>query len=212
MKVGILTTKTSWFMKYRDSIVEALAGSCDVYTYEDHNDIAESLDVLWILNYFRIIPLEKLNQHKYNMVIHASELPKGKGWAPMTWQILEGKNNIPVSMIDAVEGVDAGPIYGRDCIELDGSELIEEVRQKLVQVYKRMITNFLELYPNVSCEMQSGNESFYERRRPENSELDINKTIAEQMNLLRVVDNEDYPAFFYYKGNKYILQIMKEEE
>ena len=56
---------------------------------------------------------------------------------------------------------------------------------------------------------QEGAESFYKGRKPEDSQLDFNKTIAEQFNLLRVVDNDKYPAFFEHQGEKYFLKITK---
>jgi UDP-4-amino-4,6-dideoxy-N-acetyl-beta-L-altrosamine N-acetyltransferase len=54
---------------------------------------------------------------------------------------------------------------------------------------------------------QSGNESFYPKRTPKDSELDINKTIQDQFNLLRIVDNDNYPAFFELEGQRYRLTV-----
>ena len=54
---------------------------------------------------------------------------------------------------------------------------------------------------------QRGEETFYKKRTPKDSELDINKTIKEQFNLLRIVDNEKYPAFFKFKNKIYTLKI-----
>jgi len=39
------------------------------------------------------------------------------------------------------------------------------------------------------------------------SRLDIDRSIKEQFNLLRVVGNEEYPAFFEINGHKYLLKI-----
>ena len=36
-----------------------------------------------------------------------------------------------------------------------------------------------------------------EKRTPADSEIDPGKSILEQFNLLRIVDSERYPAFFY---------------
>jgi methionyl-tRNA formyltransferase len=57
---------------------------------------------------------------------------------------------------------------------------------------------------------QFGEETFYPRRGAIDSELSIDSTIRQQFDLLRTVDNEAYPAFFYHKGNKYILKIEKD--
>jgi methionyl-tRNA formyltransferase len=69
----------------------------------------------------------------------------------------------------------------------------------------------LKLYPNIKGEKQQGDASFTKKRKPEDSEFNINKTIKEQFNLFRIVDNKNYPAFFIYKGSKYILSIKKEK-
>ncbi len=42
---------------------------------------------------------------------------------------------------------------------------------------------------------QQGEASYYRRRRAADSQLDPHCSLAEQFNLLRVVDNQRYPAF-----------------
>ena len=50
---------------------------------------------------------------------------------------------------------------------------------------------------------------FYSKRNKKSNELDVNKSIEEQFNLLRVVDNERYPAHFNLNGHTYVLKIEK---
>ena len=38
------------------------------------------------------------------------------------------------------------------------------------------------------------------------------KNIKSHFNLLRISNNNDWPAFFLYKKNKYILKIFKSNE
>ena len=68
---------------------------------------------------------------------------------------------------------------------------------------------FVENIQNLHGRAQTGEESFYPKRTAKDSELDVTKSIAEQFNLLRVVDNERYPAFFRYNNNTYIIKIKK---
>jgi len=51
----------------------------------------------------------------------------------------------------------------------------------------------------------------YPKRIPENSRLDIDKSIREQFNMLRVSDNERYPLFFSHMGHEYILKVFKKK-
>ena len=72
-----------------------------------------------------------------------------------------------------------------------------------------MIIKFLINIKNLKPIKQRGSSTVYRRRTPNDSELNINKTLKLQFNLLRVVDNERYPAFFKHKNNKYILKVYK---
>ena len=75
-----------------------------------------------------------------------------------------------------------------------------------------MILEFIKNKTIIQGKVQEGESTFYSKRGPKDSELDIDKTIDEQFNLLRVVDNERYPAFFRKNGQKYFIKIYKDEE
>lgn len=151
-----------------------------------------------------------LARNHHNIVVHASDLPKGRGFSPLVWQVLEGKNEIPVSMIFATEEADAGDIVMRDQITLEGHELNDEMRGILGDRIVQMCLAYLDLPEPPVGEPQIGSASGYPRRRPADSRLDPYKTIAEQFDLLRVVDNSRYPAFFEHRGYRYKLSIEKE--
>lgn len=48
------------------------------------------------------------------------------------------------------------------------------------------------------------------RCRPADSQLDPERSLAEQFNLLRVVVNQRYSAFFDWHGRRYVLQVQPE--
>lgn len=209
MKVAILTSLNQWFIPYAKELTEQINKSELFFNYKD---IDGSFDILFILSYHRIIPIEYLNRNKHNIVIHASALPHGKGWAPMFWQVLEGNKEIPFTMFEASSGIDDGDIYMQDTLLLTGYELNDTLRKKQANFIITMCLSFLKNYNIYKLvKKQQGKETFYKRRSAKDSELDLNKTIKEQFNLLRIISNEDYPAFFELDGHKYILQIKEEE-
>jgi methionyl-tRNA formyltransferase len=183
----------------------------EVFLINSKNDI-EKGDVLFLLSCFQLVKRDVLALNKHNIVVHASHLPSGKGWSPLTWQILEGENRIHLTLFEAVEDMDAGNIYLNGAIVLDGTELLSEARYKLANEIQNMCLDYIENNYGTEGIHQEGESTFYRRRTPEDSELDINKTIDEQFNLLRIVDNERYPAFFVKNGVKYILTIRKAKE
>ncbi len=211
MKITILTdNRNSWVIPYVEKIkkLQEFKNNCLRHIY-DSKDI-ENGDIMFILSCEKILSPEKLSYHRNNIVVHPSKLPKGKGWSPLTWQILEGKNKIPVSLFEAVKDVDAGEIYLQDQIDLDGTELNEKIKDKQGQIMIKMMIQYLRDYNNLKGFPQKGDSTFYGRRGKEDSELDIEKSLESQFNLLRVVDNERYPAFFYFKAKKFILKIYEE--
>jgi methionyl-tRNA formyltransferase len=213
LKIDILSDSTSWMVAHLSELKDRFE--------EDGHEVkllnkAEQLregDLAFFLGCFEIVKQEKLALHKNNLVVHASALPNGKGWSPMTWQILEDKNEIPVTLFEAQVGVDSGDIYLQDIVRLSGYELIEEWRDLLGKKIFEMCLNFTKRYPEIltSARKQIGNGSFYERRTPECSRLNLDKTLREQFNLLRVVDNARYPAFFELDGHRYKLKVERYE-
>ena len=166
-------------------------------------------DIVFPLSYTKILPEKFLNKNKLILIAHESKLPKDKGFAPVQYQILRNQKKINISLIKAIAKVDAGPVYFRDVFKLDGKELSDEIRIKQAQARLKIINRFLNKYPKVKCVKQKGNGNFNKRRKPEDSKLDINKTIKSQFNLLRICDNDLYPSFFNYKNQKYIIKICK---
>jgi methionyl-tRNA formyltransferase len=196
----------SWIIPYALQLKSILIKQHEVIFTHNHGDVIAG-DVLMLLSCEKLF--KQLNLNKNNLVVHESDLPKGKGWSPLTWQIIEGKNEIPVTLIEATEQVDAGDIYGQEIIVLKGTELVDGLREKQGEATIKLLLNFIENYPNNERKKQEGEESFYPRRKSEHNQLDIHKTIAEQFNLLRVCDNERYPAWFEIHREKFIIKIEK---
>ena len=86
---------------------------------------------------------------------------------------------------------------------LNGTELSDEIRNIQGKQFLNIIKKFLIKYPNIKSKKQIGKGNFNKRRYSKDSQLDINKTIKQQFNHLRINDNELYPSFFYYKAKIY---------
>jgi methionyl-tRNA formyltransferase len=214
MKINIIIdNKKSWFFEKAQRLVSKIKKhATEVNLISDTENIDKKSDVSFFLSCEKYINQKIREKSKFNIVIHASDLPKGKGMSPTTWQILEGKNEIPVTLFEVSDGYDDGDYYLKDSFKLDGTELIHEWQEKLYICMEKMILNFLKSNKDhLSLIKQKGKETIYKRRGPEDSKLDINKSIKSQFNLLRVVDNQRYPAFFNHKGKKYIIKIYKND-
>ena len=96
-------------------------------------------------------------------------------------------------------------------MQLVGDELVAELRAKQAEATFSLCQEFVEQYPQIvrAARIQSGTPTFYGKRGPEDSRLDPDKSMRDQFNLLRVVDNANYPAFLELDGVRYVLTIEK---
>lgn len=206
--VTILVDNDSWILPYAKQLeVNLDAIGFDVKLVRSSEDIREG----WICFFLGCVLVVKdtyLARNKHNLVVHESDLPEGRGFAPMAWQILEGKNTIPICLLEASPGEpDAGDIWIRDMIELNGFEFLPVWRDMQGKKTIELCARFIKEYENLSPVKQVGDPTYYKKRRPCDSELNVNKTIAEQFNLFRVVDNDRYPAYFFVDGKKIIVKV-----
>ena len=211
MKIQILVdNKNSWILPYARKLLSKLRNDKhDVSFLFNHNDVVKG-DILFLLSCERLF--KKLSLNKHNIVVHESNLPKGKGWSPVTWEILKGKNEIVSTLFEAEDELDSGVIYVQKKIKFLGDELVNEIRSKQGKSTIDICYYFVKNYKNISGKKQLGKSSFYRKRNSDDSELNINQTILEQFNLLRVCDNKRYPAHFYHMGQKYVIKIYKDEK
>jgi methionyl-tRNA formyltransferase len=210
MKIAIVVDNPrSWFIPFASELSARLQRSGEVTLLQSAVDILPGNGVAFLLSCESKVPKDVLARSQNNIVVHASDLPNGKGMSPLTWQILEDKNIIPISLFEAVEAIDAGPIYLKDVITLQGNELLLEIQAVLGAKVIDMCERFMVRYPDIVGKgiPQDGTPTFYRRRTADDSRLDPERTLAEQFNLLRVVDNEQYPAFFEWRGRRFTLKI-----
>jgi methionyl-tRNA formyltransferase len=213
LNIAIITEKNNWFDAYRNTCERYFKSlGHRVKFFYNHNKSIKGYDLVFLLSYLKIVNKKFLSQNKHNIVIHESNLPKGKGWAPLFWQIIKGKNKIVFTTFEANENIDDGNYYFKDILKFRGDELYDEIRDKQAQkrfyCCRKIISNFDKL----KSKKQIGQSTFFKRRTKKDSELNINRSIKSQFNLLRSVDNDNFPAFFYHKKFKYFVKIFKEKK
>lgn len=171
--------------------------------------LASGQDIVFILGYTKLIAKDVLASNKINLVIHESDLPRGRGFSPVQWQVLEGRSIIPVCMIEAAEEADAGDEVGRAEFRLTGVELWPDIRKLQAAATERLIREFLDHYPSIDRRKQIGDPTYYRKRTKADDALDPDKTIREQFNHMRIADNDRFPLYFEIDGHCYILRVSE---
>ena len=67
-------------------------------------------DILFLISCNEPISKDVRALFRATLVIHASDLPLGRGWSPHIWQVLEKKRFIKVTLLEAADLVDSGSI------------------------------------------------------------------------------------------------------
>jgi len=170
----------------------------------------DSGDLLFLVSCSQIVPVGIRSRFGATLVLHASDLPNGRGWSPHIWEILKGNNQITLSLLEASERVDTGDIWAKKTFAYQGHELLPEINALLFKEELNLMDFAIENFGKVKKTKQVELiEQTYRKRTLADSQLDPEKTIAQQFNLLRVVDNLRYPAFFDLDGFRYKITIEK---
>ncbi len=168
-------------------------------------------DLCFYLSCSHVTPPETLDRFDHNLVVHESDLPHGRGWSPLSWQIIEGASGIAVTLFEAESTVDSGVIYAQEWLDFNGTELVGELRAAQAAATVDLCKDFVRDYPQSAMfgSPQVGEETRYRRRTPADSALDPDVCLAEQFDLLRIADNEQYPATLDIRGASYRVSIER---
>lgn len=190
--------------------------SLKVRHIENPSEIHESDDLTFCLSYYKLIKPPLYDLPKYGtFVCHASDLPKGRGWAPVNWAIINGEDQITLTTFKVDGGCDTGPYHIKSSVPLEIDDTIHtayaKIEIEILAHLKSVVSELLE-FGKITLHQQEGEPTFYERRRKKDSELDPNLSLSEQWNKLRACDNDEYPAFFWLHGKKIVLKYKVLDE
>lgn len=207
--ISILVDNDSWILPYAERLVSDLLARGEKASLVRRAEDIPPNAIAFFLGCTKLVPSEILGRNSVSMVVHAGDLPKDRGFSPWTWAVLRGETTITVCLLHADVQADAGSVIFRDRIALRGTELVDEIRTLIGNKTIELAHRYLSQPLPEEGTSQVGAPTMVRKRTPADSELDLDKTVREQFQLLRVVDNEKYPAFFRIDGNKYLLKIYK---
>lgn len=209
MKILVVTIK-SWNIsnaitfknKYNEYEVE-------IITERDkfNLNIVESFnpDFIFFPHWSWIIP-EQIHENYKCIVFHMTDLPYGRGGSPLQNLIERGFENTKISAISVTREIDAGDIYLKKDLNLNGNA--DEIFSRASKiVFEDMIPEII--IKNMNPTKQEGEVIFFKRRNPEQSEVLNNiDNINRFYDMIRMLDGEGYPKA-YLKFGKYKLVFSR---
>lgn len=170
--------------------------------------------ILFLVSCHEIINKADRDAYEACLVIHASDLPQGRGWSPHTWQVIAGAEVITMSLLEAEDKVDSGRIWKKVKLNIPKHALFNEINEVLFRAELELIdfaiSNFTEVCPTIQPHQLA--PTYYKKRTLDDSRIDPEKSISSQFNLIRVCDPERYPAFFELHDTKYKIILEKYDE
>lgn len=168
-------------------------------------------DILFLVSCSELISAKDRRAFGASLVLHASDLPRGRGWSPHVWEIASGADTITLSLLEAEDKVDSGRIWKKVDIAIPGHALWDEINHLLFTAELELMDYAVASYGAITPLAQDAEvePTYHRKRTPEDSRIDAEKTIAEQFDLIRVCDPDRFPAFFEYRGQRYTLKLEK---
>lgn len=128
------------------------------------------------------------------VVFHMTDLPFGRGGSPLQNLILQGFENTKLSALRCEGELDAGSVYLKKDLNLNGSA--NEIYLRASKVILKMILEISD--GKIEPEPQKGKPVLFQRRRPEQSNIqnaDIS-SLDDIFNFIRMLDADGYPKAY----------------
>lgn len=211
MRNIVIATSRAWNEWIAKDLIQDLGDTVNVYLITKASELTKKnledmkVDIVFFPHWSSIIP--KVIYENYLCVIfHMTNLPYGRGGSPLQNLIEKGHSDTTISAIRCVENLDAGPVYLKSPLSLDGSAT--EIFTRMSIVIKKMIVQFIKHKPK-SVD-QKGKIVEFKRRSPSESNILDVKDTMKAFDHIRMLDADGYPRAFF--ETKYLKFEMSNTE
>ncbi len=164
------------------------------WTYLEHIDYVtlEDLDPRWVffLHWPHIVPPEITARWRC-VGFHMTDLPEGRGGSPLQHLILAGKTETVLTAFTMTDELDAGPIWCKAPLTLEGRAQDIYLRASLLAMH--MAVGIVQGNGGRNPRAQEGEATYTKRRTYEESEIPKGLTSGELYDFVRMLDAEGYP-------------------
>jgi methionyl-tRNA formyltransferase len=168
-------------------------------------------DLLFLVSCAEFIRISDRQVYRFTLVLHASDLPIGRGWSPHVWEIINGAEQITVTLLEAADQIDSGCIWKKITFPIPKHFLWDEINNLIFAAEIELIDLAVRGVLDINPEPQAANinPTYLRRRTPKDSELNPDLSITEQFDLIRICDPDRYPAYFILHGQRFKLILEK---
>lgn len=160
------------------------------------NEFGGSTRYIFFLHWSLHVPKEIYSNYEC-ICFHMTDVPYGRGGTPLQNLILRGHSQTKLSALKMVDEMDAGPVYAKRPLSLEGraEDIYKRAAEISLAVCQWMIENEPAPVP------QSGEIVTFKRRKPDESRLNETMSFDEIYNAIRMVDAPGYPNAYISFGD-----------
>ena len=162
-----------------------------------------------------IIPKSIYSQHQLALNIHPTLLPKYRGPTTGAYILLNNETESGSTVHYLEEEADKGDVITQSFVVLTPFDTLRSLQRKVYALEPELIMDALRKldlgYLPVPQE-ESNSSNYPKKRTPKDSEIDPSKPLIDLVNVIRACDPEDFPAFFYYHGEKVFVKLWRENK
>ena len=153
--------------------------------------------------------IQHTERYKNLVIFHSSDLPRGRGWAPLANLFLK---NIPEYTLTGFlpnSKIDDGDIIIKITFPMETiytATILRKWDAQLTIIATRILLDKLKNDEFIGIKQEITRATYFEKRIPEMGELNLNSSIVEQINLLRSAEH-DHPSYIVYEGEKFKIVI-----
>ncbi len=131
---------------------------------------------------------------------HMTDVPYGRGGSPLQNLIARGHQQTKLTALRMIENFDAGPVYLKEDLSLEGSA--EEIYLRASYLSAQMIQDIIE--GCIEPVPQAGDPTIFQRRKPLESRIPSLDGLTALFDFIRMLDAEGYPhAYLEHEGFRY---------
>ena len=155
-----------------------------------------NIDKIFIPHWSYIIPKEIYSNYEC-IVFHMTDLPYGRGGSPLQNLIVRGHIETKISALRVVKELDAGSIYLKRDLSLEGTA--EEIFIRANSIIEGMISEIIS--EDLKSKEQEGDIVKFTRRKPEESNINTVEELQKVYDYIRMLDAKGYPHAFIETSN-----------
>ena len=136
----------------------------------------------------QFLPTKLLDSVGFSVNVHASLLPKYRGGAPIHYALINGDERAGVTIMEMVKEMDAGDMIASDSIQIEDSDNVGTLFEKLALVGRDLLLKSLPDYLSgtlTPVPQDVHAVTFSPNIRPEEESLDWNKSAHQLFNQIR---------------------------